>query len=93
MADKKVGRSIRPSEETRSPSEQLASSLSDKNTISTADPIRDRAKATLADRFREREERYRREQSVKAREEEAGSNLPPVAAAPEEDQRAGGSSE
>lgn len=92
MADKKVGRSIHPVDETRSPSEQLASSLSDNNIVIMAGPARDQAKATLVGRFREREERYRREQSAKARDEEAG-NLPPVAGEPKEERGADYSSE
>lgn len=72
MADKKVERNIRSSEEERpaTPAEKLQASLSDKNTLNMAQSARDRAKPALLDRFRDREERYRRDQATRAHEEE-----------------------
>ncbi len=72
MADKKVERNLRSSEEERpvTPSEKLQASLSDKNTLNMAQSAKDRAKPALLDRFREREERYRMEQAARAHEEE-----------------------
>jgi len=72
MADKKVERNVRSSDEERptTPTEKLQSSISKTGTLSMAQLAADKAKSALLDRFREREERYRRDQSTAAQEEE-----------------------
>lgn len=62
MADKKVERSIR--ERPLTPTRKMEAALSDPGTLNMADPTRDKGKAALADKFREREERWRREQAL-----------------------------
>lgn len=71
MPDKKVSKSAaaRP----LSPSRKLESSLSDTGTVNMAEPKHDKAKAALTDKFRQREERWRREQSLHERQGEPGS--------------------
>ena len=66
MADKKVERSGR--ERPLTPAQKLKSALSDPGTMSMADPVHDKGKSALVDRFREREERWRREQAQRDRE-------------------------
>ena len=63
MADKKVERSGR--ERPLTPTQKLKATLSDSGTVNMAEPTHDKGKATLVDKFREREERWRREQSLR----------------------------
>ncbi|NLT35418.1 MAG: hypothetical protein GXX83_05930 [Gaiellales bacterium] len=90
MADKKVERNVRSSEEERpgTPAEKLQGSISDKNTLNMAQSARDRAKTALLDRFRDREERFRRDQAARAREEEP--SIPHRAPAPPAGDEGGG---
>ena len=61
MSDKKVGRSGgRPI----TPTQKMEAALSDPGTLNMADPTRDKGKSALVDKFREREERWRREQAL-----------------------------
>ncbi len=62
MPDKKVSKSVaaRPS----TPSQKLDASLSDTGTVNMAEPTHDRARSTLVDKFKEREERWRRDQAL-----------------------------
>ena len=62
MADKKVERSGR--ERPLTPTQKMEAALSDPGTLNMADPTRDKGKSDLADKFREREERWRREQAL-----------------------------
>lgn len=66
MADKKVERSFR--ERPLTPAQKIKASLSDQGTISMAEPAHDKGKAALVDRFREREDRWRREQALHAQQ-------------------------
>jgi hypothetical protein len=61
MSDKKVGRSgVRPI----TPTQKMEAALSDPGTLNVADMPHDKGKSGVADKFREREERWRREQSM-----------------------------
>jgi hypothetical protein len=61
MSDKKVGRfGGRPI----TPTEQMERALSDPGTVNVADMPHDKGKAAVAHKFQEREERWRREQSL-----------------------------
>jgi hypothetical protein len=61
MSDKKVGRlGGRPT----TPTEQMERALSDPGTVNVADLPHDKGKGAIADKFREREERWRRDQSL-----------------------------
>ncbi len=84
MADKKVERNVRSSDEERptTPTEKLQSSISKRGTIHTAHHTADKAKSTLLDKFREREERFRREQSLAAQAEGSISPLESVGGEP-----------
>ncbi len=84
MADKKVERNVRSSDEERptTPTEKLQSSISKAGTLSMAHLAADKAKSTLLDKFREREERYRREQSAAAQAEGSALPLEPAAGEP-----------
>ena len=62
MADKKVERSGR--ERPLTPTQKMEAALSDPGTMNMADPTRDKGKSALVDKFREREERWRREQAL-----------------------------
>ena len=66
MADKKVQRSFR--ERPLTPKQKMKGSLSDQGTVSMAEPTHDKGRSALLDRFREREDRFRREQALRARE-------------------------
>ncbi len=68
MADKKVERNVRSSDEERptTPTQKMQSALSKSGTLSMADTARDKAKSALLGRFKEREERFRQEQSRQA---------------------------
>jgi hypothetical protein len=61
MSDKKVGRFSRI---PISPTEQMERALSDPGTVNAADLPHGKTKPPAADKFREREERWRREQSM-----------------------------
>jgi hypothetical protein len=50
------------------PTQKLTSSLSDPGTMSMADPVHDKGKTALVHKFREREERWRKEQAFRDRE-------------------------
>lgn len=69
MPDKKVSKSS--ASRPLTPSQKLEASLSDSGTVNMAEPAHDKARAALADKFREREERWRREQSLHERQPEA----------------------
>ena len=62
MADKKVERTGR--ERPITPTQKMEAALSDPGTTSMADTTRDKGKSALADKFREREERWRRDQAL-----------------------------
>jgi hypothetical protein len=62
MADKKVERSGR--ERPLTPTQKMEAALSDPGTMNMADTTHDKGKAALVDKFREREERWRRDQSL-----------------------------
>lgn len=68
MADKKVERNVRASDQERpsTPTQKMAGALSDTGTVNMSQVGRDKGKAALFDRFRDREERYRRAQSLDA---------------------------
>ena len=66
MADKKVERSGR--ERPRTPTQKMKASLSDPGTLNMADPTHDKGKSALVDNFREREQRWRTEQTLRDRE-------------------------
>ena len=74
MADKKVDRS-RLAQLT--PTQKLASALSDPGTINMAEPTHDKGKSALLDKFRRREERWRTEQAL--HDQEAGPMPEPPA--------------
>lgn len=83
MADKKVDRS-RP-DLTINPTQQTTSALSEKGTINMAEPTHDKGKAAVVDKFRKREERWRREQALNDRE---AIGTTPTSPAPSEDEGA-----
>jgi len=62
MADKKVERSGR--ERPLTPTQKMKAALSDPGTVNMAEPTHDKGKAALVDKFRAREERWRRDQSL-----------------------------
>ncbi len=66
MADKKVERSFR--ERPLTPAQKMNASLSDQGSVNMAEPSHDKGKAALTDRFREREDRWRREQALRAQQ-------------------------
>lgn len=66
MADKKVERSGR--ERPLTPTQKMNAALSDPGTMNMAQPTHDKGRSALVDRFREREERWRREQAFHDRE-------------------------
>jgi hypothetical protein len=61
MADKKVERSGR--ERPITPTQKMEASLSDPGTMNMSEAAHDKGKSALVDKYREREERWRREQS------------------------------
>ena len=61
MSDKKVGRSYR---RPITPTEKMESAISDPGTMNMADIPHDKGKSATVDKFREREEEWRREQSL-----------------------------
>lgn len=73
MSDKKVGRSGgRPI----TPTQKMEAALSDPGTMNMADAPHDKGKSTLVDKFREREEKWRREQAMHDQQEAHGSGQP-----------------
>lgn len=74
MADKKVDRNVRSSGGPMTPTESMEVALSHRGTVNMADTAHDKGKSALLDKFRAREERYRRDQSLQARAEAAASN-------------------
>lgn len=62
MADKKVERSGR--ERPLTPTQKMEAALSDPGTMNMADTTHDKGKSALVDKFREREERWRRDQAL-----------------------------
>jgi hypothetical protein len=66
MADKKVERSGR--ERPLTPVQKMKASLSETGNVVMAEAAHDKGKSALVDKFREREERWRTEQSLHDRE-------------------------
>ena len=66
MADKKVERSGR--ERPLTPTQKMKAALSDPGTVNMSEVPHDKGKSALVDKFREREERWRREQSLRDQE-------------------------
>lgn len=85
MADKKVERNLRSSDQERpqTPTQKMTGALSDSGNVNMAED-RDKGKTALLDRFRDRDERYRREQSIAASAENASAR-PSSPDAPAED--------
>lgn len=81
MADKKVERSLRGRPQT--PTQKMQAALSDQGTFDMADARHDKGKSALVDKFREREERWRRNQAFHDRE--AAQEVEAREAAPEKD--------
>jgi hypothetical protein len=70
MSDKKVTRSGgRPI----TPTQKMEAALSDPGTVNVADIPHDKGKSSIADKFREREERWRREQTLHDQQEARAS--------------------
>jgi hypothetical protein len=73
MADKKVARiGGRPI----TPTQKMEAALSDSGTMNMADASHDKGKSALADKFREREERWRREQAMHSQQATHGPAQP-----------------
>jgi hypothetical protein len=66
MADKKVDR-FRPEGALR-PTQLAKSALPSPGTVNMAESTHDKGKSSILDKFRRREERWRREQSLRDRE-------------------------
>lgn len=81
MADKKVERSGR--ERPITPTQKMKASLSDPGTVNVADTAHDKGKSTLVDKYREREERWRREQAFHAQQGQQGREEAEIAQPPE----------
>jgi hypothetical protein len=96
MADKKVERSGR--ERPQTPTQKMTAALSDPGTMNMAEPTHDKGRSALVDKFRDREERWRREQALRDREasratERSGQGAPEAGETGEaEDEREGGAS-
>jgi len=69
MADKKVERSGR--ERPLTPTQKMKAALSDPGTVNMSEVSHDKGKSALVDKFRDREERWRREQSLRDQEASA----------------------
>jgi uncharacterized protein YaiL (DUF2058 family) len=82
MADKKVERSGR--ERPQTPRQKLKAALSESGNVNMAEPTHDKGKAALIDKFREREERWRREQVLHDQETSAAQKPGEGAAEDEE---------
>ncbi len=74
MADKKVERSGR--ERPRTPTQKMKAALSDPGTMDMTDATHDKGKSALVDRFRDREQRWRTEQTLRDREAAHGVEHP-----------------
>jgi hypothetical protein len=61
MSDKKVGRS---SGRPITPTQKMEAALSDPGTMNVADAPHDKGKSALVDKYRQREEKWRREQAM-----------------------------
>jgi hypothetical protein len=83
MSDKKVGRISRY---PINPTEQMQRSLSDPGTVNAKDLPHDKGKTGVTDKFREREERWRREQSM---HDQQANHAPEPAERPEAADRTG----
>jgi hypothetical protein len=66
MADKKVDRSS--SRRPLTPTQKMTAALSDPGTMDMANPTHDKGRSALVDKFRDREDRWRREQAQHERE-------------------------
>lgn len=84
MADKKVERNLRSSDQERpqTPTQKMTGALSDSGNVNMAEADRDKGKTALLDRFRDRDERYRRGQSMAASAEKASARPSPPDAHP-----------
>lgn len=80
MADKKVERNVRSSDQERpsTPTQKMTAALSDSGTVNMAHAEHDKGKSALLDRFRDRDERYRQEQSAAALSAEAATGAAPT---------------
>jgi hypothetical protein len=73
MSDKKVTRSGgRPI----TPTQKMEAALSDPGTVNVADIPHDKGKSAIADKFREREERWRRDQALHDQQEARAAEQP-----------------
>ncbi len=90
MADKKVDRNVRSSDQERpqTPTQKMTGALSDSGNVNVAEADKDKGKTALLDRFRDRDERYRRDQSLAAAE-----NAPVSETAPDEPAQEGEASD
>jgi hypothetical protein len=70
MADKKVERSGR--ERPITPTQKMEAALSDPGTMNVSQSTHDKGRSALVDKYREREERWRREQSLQAQRSSQG---------------------
>jgi hypothetical protein len=77
MADKKV---VRIGGRPITPTQKMEAALSDSGTMNMADASHDKGKSALADKFREREERWRREQAMHSQQTAHGPAQPEHAA-------------
>jgi hypothetical protein len=71
MPDKKVSKSV--ASRPLTPSQKLDASLSDTGTVNMAESAHDKGRSTLVDKFKEREERWRREQALHEQQLEGAS--------------------
>lgn len=84
MADKKVERNVRSSDQERpsTPTQKMTGALSDGGTVNVADAVHDRAKSALLGRFRERDERFRLAQSRDDKADDSSSPPDEIEASP-----------
>jgi hypothetical protein len=82
MADKKVERSGR--ERPITPTQKMEASLSDPGTMNMAEAVHDKGRSALVDKFREREEKWRREQALHAQQTQPGLGAGEGAVEPDE---------
>jgi len=71
MPDKKVSRNGQ--NRSLTPTQKMEAALSEPGTVNVAESGHDKAKAALVDKFREREQRWRKEQSLHDRQAETES--------------------
>jgi hypothetical protein len=81
MADKKVERTGR--ERPLTPTQKMEAALSDPGTMNMAETAHDKGRSALVDKYREREERWRREQSLQAQQAQQEREATERGAAPE----------